>query len=101
MMPKKRKVAQGQMCWVLAAECGCYYQGPSIASLDVDFFLSIVLILVVLFPSLFFLITLIALFSWQVNAIKSRHQIHRETGSADFLGRLWRALKPPFETPVL
>lgn len=55
VMPKKRKVPQGQMCWVLAAECGCYYQGPSIASLDLDFFLSVVLILVVLFPSLFFL----------------------------------------------
>lgn len=55
MMAKKKKLFQGQMCWVLAAECGCYYQGPSISSQDLDFFLNTVLILVVLFPSLFFL----------------------------------------------
>lgn len=43
------------MCQVLAAECGYCYQGPSIASLDLDFFLSVVLVLIVLFPSLIFL----------------------------------------------
>lgn len=55
MMPKRRKLHQWQMCQGLAVKCTCCYQGRSIASLGLDFFLSIVLVIFVLFLSLIFL----------------------------------------------
>lgn len=61
------------------------------------FFLSIVLILVVVFPFLFFLNYSHCPLFLASQAIKSRHQIQRETGSTDFLGRLLRTLQPSYE----
>lgn len=99
----EKKLPQGQMCWVLAAECGCCYEGPRISSLDLDFFPEHYTNSYCVFPFSIFpsLITLIALFSWQVDAIKTRHQIQRETGSIDLLGRLLRAPQPSYETPLV